>query len=47
MSIVAQMLYTCYECGSDATLEQLDCDQNCSDCAESMILTAQMYETKC
>ena len=34
MSNVAPLLYTCFDCGSEATLEQLDYDQKCSDCAE-------------
>ncbi len=41
MSIVAQMLYTCYDCGSEATLEQLDYDQRCNDCAEQIELDKQ------
>ena len=34
MSNVAPLLYTRFDCGSEATLEQLDYDQRCSDCAE-------------
>ena len=41
MSNVAPLLYTCFDCGSEATLEQLDYDQNCSDCAEQRELDKQ------
>ena len=41
MSNVAPLLYTCFDCGSEATLEQLDYDQNCSDCAKQKELDKQ------
>ena len=41
MSIVAEMLYVCFDCGSEATLEQLDYDQRCNDCAEQKELDKQ------
>ena len=41
MANVALLLYTCFDCGSEATLEQLDYDQRCSDCAEQIELDKQ------
>jgi DNA-directed RNA polymerase subunit RPC12/RpoP len=41
MGNVAQLLTTCFDCGSEATLEQLDYDQRCNDCAEQIELDKQ------
>ena len=41
MGNVAQLLTTCFDCGSEATLDQLDYDQNCNDCAEQKELDKQ------
>jgi hypothetical protein len=39
--MIAALLTTCFDCGSEATLEQLDLDNNCEDCANQKELDKQ------
>jgi DNA-directed RNA polymerase subunit RPC12/RpoP len=39
--MIVTLLYTCFDCGSEATLDQLNYDQRCNDCAEQIELDKQ------